>query len=94
MLSTSLGTIVTIPKTAALLEITDGQQRLATTAILLAQVRNYLKRKRKRKRNEDLIAESITNAFLTDIDRERRERVARLQLNLDDNEYSRALNRI
>jgi Protein of unknown function DUF262/Protein of unknown function (DUF1524) len=82
-----LGTIVTIPKTPDLLEITDGQQRLATTAILLAQIRNYLKRKG----NEDLIAESITNAFLTDIDRERRERVAKLQLNLDDNDYFRSL---
>jgi len=82
-----LGTIVTIPKTADLLEITDGQQRLATTAILLAQIRNYLKRKG----NEDLIAESITNSFLTDIDREKRERVAKLQLNLDDNEYFRTL---
>jgi hypothetical protein len=82
-----LGTIVTIPKTPDLLEITDGQQRLATTAILLAQIRNYLKRKG----NEELIAESITNQFLTDIDREKRERAAKLQLNLDDNEYFRAL---
>ena len=37
-----LGTIVTIPRDNGVLEVVDGQQRLATTAIFLAQVRNYL----------------------------------------------------
>src|SRR5947209_828471 len=37
-----LGTIVTIPRGIDLLEVVDGQQRLATTAILLSQIRNYL----------------------------------------------------
>jgi len=76
-----LGTVVTIPQSPDLLEIVDGQQRLATTAILLAQIRNYLKDK------EELLAESITNGFLTDIDRDKRERVTKLKLNLYDNEY-------
>jgi Protein of unknown function DUF262/Protein of unknown function (DUF1524) len=80
-----LGTIVTIPRAPDLLEVVDGQQRLATTAILLAQIRNYLKDK------ELLIAESITNGFLTDIDREKRERVAKMQLNSSDNEFFRSL---
>jgi Protein of unknown function DUF262/Protein of unknown function (DUF1524) len=80
-----LGTVVTVPKSPDMLEIIDGQQRLATTAIFLAQVRNYLAKQ------EPLIAESINNGFLTDIDRHRRERVSKLTLNLDDNEYFRIL---
>jgi hypothetical protein len=80
-----LGTVVTVPRSAELLEIIDGQQRLATTAIFLAQVRNYLNKQ------EPLIAESINNGFLTDIDRQRRERISKLTLNLDDNEYFRIL---
>ena len=80
-----LGTIVTIPRSPDLLEVVDGQQRLATVAILLAEIRNYLTD------TERLIAESIDNTFLSDIDRERREKVAKLQLNLDDNEFFRTL---
>jgi hypothetical protein len=80
-----LGTIVSIPRPPDLLEVVDGQQRLATTAILLAQIRNYLSTR------EPLIAESIDNGFLTDIDRDRRERVSKLRLNVDDNEFFRAM---
>src|SRR5438093_762511 len=80
-----LGTIVTIPRAPDLLEVVDGQQRLATTAILLSQIRNYLNGR------EPLIAESITNGFLTDIDREKRERVAKMQLNSSDNEFFRSM---
>jgi uncharacterized protein DUF262/uncharacterized protein DUF1524 len=76
-----LGTIVTIPRGHDLLEVADGQQRLATTAILLAEIRNYLQP------TEELIAESIEKEFLTDIDRDKRQRVAKLTLNLDDNEF-------
>ena len=79
-----LGTIVTIPHPDGTLEVVDGQQRLATTAILLATIRDYLKER------EDIIAESIENDFLTVVDRDRRERVPRLRLNVDDNEYFRA----
>src|SRR4051812_44949234 len=38
-----LGTIVTIPRLPDRLEVVDGQQRLATTAILLAEIRDYLR---------------------------------------------------
>lgn len=76
-----LGTIVTIPRSPEVLEVVDGQQRLATTAILLAEIRNYLKEK------DPLIAENLDNGFLTDIDRARRERVPKLQLNVLDNEF-------
>jgi hypothetical protein len=76
-----LGTIVTVRRAHDVLEVADGQQRLATTAILLAEIRNYLQP------TEELIAESIEKEFLTDIDREKRQRVAKLTLNLDDNEF-------
>jgi hypothetical protein len=78
-----LGTVVTIPRSPEVLEVVDGQQRLATVAIFLTEIRNYLQDK------ESLISESINNGFLTDIDREKRQRVAKLQLNLEDNEFFR-----
>ena len=79
-----LGTIVTIPRPNNLLEIEDGQQRLATTAIILAAIRDYLKTR------DPMIADSIDSEFLTVIDRASRARVPRLRLNLDDNDYFRA----
>ena len=76
-----LGTIVTIPHMNGALEVVDGQQRLATTAILLAAIRDYLSNK-----NEGVLVESINNEFLTGIDRTKRARVSKLRLNIDDNE--------
>ena len=78
-----VGTIVSIRRGQDVLEIVDGQQRLATTAILLTEIRQYLKDR------EPEICRSIAE-FLTTIDRERREEVPRLRLNLDDNDYFRA----
>ena len=79
-----LGTIVTIPSDGGRLEVVDGQQRLATTAIMLAEIRNYLKDK------DPMIAQSVDGEILNVIDRSTRARVPRLRLNLDDNEYFRA----
>ena len=79
-----LGTIVTIPKSSGVLEVVDGQQRLATTAIMLAEIRNYLRPL------DSIIADSIESEFLTLIDRSSRARVPRLTLNLDDNDFFRA----
>jgi len=79
-----VGTIVTIRKGDNMLEVVDGQQRLATTAILLAEIRSYLQ-----ECNEPELCQSI-HEFLFTIDRRRRERVPRLTLNLDDNDYFRA----
>ena len=76
-----LGTIVTISRSHEVLEVVDGQQRLATTAILLCEIRNYIRT------TEKLIAERIDNLFLTEIDPDRRERTNKLTLNLDDNEF-------
>ena len=79
-----LGTIVTIPRGDGRLEVVDGQQRLATTAIMLAEIRNYLTDK------DPMIARSVDGEILNVIDRNTRARVPRLRLNLDDNEYFRA----
>lgn len=80
-----LGTIVTIPKDGGYVEVVDGQQRLATTAMLLTAMRDYLKGR------EDIIVESINNEFLTGVDRVRRERIPRLKLNIDDNEFFKGI---
>ncbi len=76
-----LGTVVTIPREEGTLEVIDGQQRLATTAILLAAMRDYLK-----VRNEAVIVNSIDYEFLSGIDRDKRTYVPKLRLNIDDNE--------
>ena len=79
-----LGTIVTIPRDDGRLEVVDGQQRLATTAIMLSEIRNYLKDR------DPMIAKSIDGEILNVIDRATRAQVPRLRLNLDDNDYFRA----
>lgn len=79
-----VGTVVTIRKGEDKLEVVDGQQRLATTAILLAEIHNYLQ-----DCNETLLCRAIQD-FLFTIDLKGREEVPRLTLNLDDNDYFRA----
>ncbi|MBI1730199.1 DUF262 domain-containing protein [Candidatus Acetothermia bacterium] len=76
-----LGSIVVVPKSPQQLEVVDGQQRLATTAILLNSMREYLISIK-----EDMIAESIMR-LLSDIDTDARNYVPRLTLNTDDNEF-------
>ncbi len=79
-----LGTIVTIKGDNEVLEVVDGQQRLATTAIVLAEIRDYLKSRNR------VRADFIESEFLTSIDWDSEERVPRLRLNVDDNEYFRS----
>jgi len=81
-----LGAIVTIPGASDTLEVVDGQQRLATTAIFLAACRDYLST-----RNEQVLVESINNEFLTSIDRATRTRIPNLRLNVDDNDLFRRI---
>lgn len=80
-----LGTIVGVDKELGLLEIVDGQQRLATTVIFLCEMRNYLVPL------EKIIADSITKDFLTDIDRAKKDIVAKMKMNVSDNEYFKSL---
>jgi len=81
-----LGTVVTIPREEGTLEVVDGQQRLATTAILLAAIRDYAKQA-----GEDYMVRSIETEYLAGTDRERREDVPKLTLNVDDNELFRRI---
>ena len=81
-----LGTIVTIPRSTGLLEVVDGQQRLATTAILLSAIRRYMK-----EIGEGILEQAIYGDFLTGIDRTRRARVPRMTLNSSDHDLFRAI---
>lgn len=78
-----LGTIVTIPRRPGSLEVVDGQQRLATTAILLAAMRDALKGREADK----LIIDAIEGQFLTAIDTKARKLVPRLTLNVTDGAF-------
>jgi uncharacterized protein DUF262/uncharacterized protein DUF1524 len=77
-----LGTIVTIPHRDGMLEVVDGQQRLATAAIFLAAIRDYLKEKD----DESLLVQAIEGDFLTSIDRSKRAKLPHLKLNSSDND--------
>ena len=76
-----LGAIVLTNGNEGTLEIADGQQRLATTTILLAAIRDYFFGKNDRPMVEDL------NGFLHTFVRETREINPRLQLNITDQEF-------
>jgi uncharacterized protein with ParB-like and HNH nuclease domain len=76
-----LGTIVVSRGKRNVPEVVDGQQRLATTTILLAAIRDYFSKK------NAMMQQSIDNDFLVTIDREQEERLPKLSLNVDDNEY-------
>jgi hypothetical protein len=77
-----LGTIVLTRGDEDIPEVSDGQQRLATTTILLAAIRDYFFRANDHKR-----ADSIEQEFLKTTDLETTETVPRLRLNVDDNEF-------
>lgn len=80
-----LGSLVTIPRDGGVLEVVDGQQRLATTAIFLAAIRDYLKGRE----DDELIVQDI-DGILAAVDRAARERKSKLRLNVNDNEYFQA----
>lgn len=77
-----LGTIVLTGGGGGAWEVADGQQRLATTTILLAAIRDFL-----HERNEAMLVQWIENKFLYEIIPDEREIAPRLTLNLADNEY-------
>lgn len=79
-----LGTIVLSKGSKQIPEVVDGQQRLATCSILLAAIRDYFESV-----NETATKTSIENDFLITFDREHKESVPKLSLNIDDNEYFR-----
>lgn len=77
-----LGTVVLIQKLGEPPSIVDGQQRLATTSILLARIRDHLL-----SINRKAAADFIEESFLSNIDLQTEQRVSRLKLNLEDNEF-------
>lgn len=60
----------------------DGQQRLATTTILLAAIRDYFYLNK-----QTTLQNAIDTEYLFKIDREQVDVVPKLTLNIDDNEY-------
>ena len=78
-----LGTVVTISRDGDVLEVVDGQQRMATTTLLLVAVRDYLRALG----TEDMLVQSIEGDFLSIIDRKKREVAPRVRLNVEDNEF-------
>lgn len=77
-----LGTIVLSRTSDGKLEVVDGQQRLATTAIFLSAVRDFLWHNNQRKK-----ADTIRQDFLMTTDLATEESIPRLRLNVDDNEF-------
>lgn len=77
-----LGTIVLVQPEKGLPLIADGQQRIATTTILLCRIRDKLI-----ELNRAGSAESLDRDFLRNIDRDTEAVVPRIKLNLEDNDY-------
>lgn len=81
-----LGTIVTIVRSHHRLEVVDGQQRLATTAMLLAAIREYLQ-----DIDEKKMGQVIQGEFLSGTDHTRRGEIPRLTLSSADHDHFRAI---
>ena len=77
-----LGTIVLIGREGEAPSIVDGQQRIATITILLARIRDHL-----RSINRSSAGSYIEETFLSNIDIKSENRVPRVKLNLEDNEF-------
>jgi hypothetical protein len=80
-----LGTIVLTTNEDGNPEVCDGQQRLATTTILIAAIRDYFHSQGDTRR-----VTSVENHFLSIIDLDTTATVPRLTLNVDDNEFFRS----
>jgi hypothetical protein len=79
-----LGTIVLTPGSGGRLEVADGQQRLATTAILIAAIRDYLSAGNP---NEQEAARKYAQNFLLEFDENSGEHLPKLRLNSVDNDF-------
>src|SRR6266481_1339780 len=71
-----LGSIVVSTEHSGLLEVVDGQQRLATIAIVLAQIREYFL-----SNEEDQRAATLESDYLLKRDLRTQEQVPRMTLN-------------
>jgi Protein of unknown function DUF262/Protein of unknown function (DUF1524) len=77
-----LGTIVLIGQDGGVPEIADGQQRLATTSILIARIRDLLSDLKR-----DKSASGIDQDFLRKIDYTTEDIVPQLRLNIEDDNH-------
>lgn len=77
-----LGTVVLVQPEKGMPSISDGQQRIATTTILLCRIRDKLI-----ELNRSGSAASLDTDFLRNIDRDTEAIVPRLKLNLEDNDF-------
>jgi hypothetical protein len=77
-----LGSIVVIRTAVDRVEVNDGQQRLATSMILIAAIRDYF-----HKSGDDKSAQLTEEAYLFSTDRKSHQTKARLYLNAEDHEY-------
>lgn len=77
-----LGTVVLVQPEKGIPSISDGQQRIATTTILLCRIRDKLIAL-----NRAGSALSLDTDFLRNIDRDTEAIVPRLKLNLEDNDF-------
>ena len=77
-----LGTIVLTQGADQVPEVSDGQQRLATTSILISGIRDYFV-----KHNEAQRSRGLEQKYLFEIDEETDDTVPKLTLNVDDHEY-------
>lgn len=79
-----LGTLVTIPHSpSGTLEVVDGQQRLTTTALLLAAIRNYAAGLE----GAETLVRAIQTKNLFTVSRRANDDIPKLRLNVDDNEF-------
>jgi hypothetical protein len=79
-----LGTIVLTHSVDGKWEVADGQQRLATTAILISAIRDYLFNGSP---NEKEAASKYTQNFLLEFDEISGEHIPKLKLNSEDNDF-------
>ncbi len=79
-----LGSIVVSTERSGMLEVVDGQQRLATIAILLSGIRDYLLAN-----NENGRADTLETDYLLKRDLRTEEPIPRLSLNETDNDFFR-----
>jgi hypothetical protein len=79
-----LGTVVLTQGSEDRLEVADGQQRLATTSILIAAIRDYLEALGPAERKA---AEKYTSEYLLIYDEMSGEHTPKLQMNYEDNDF-------
>jgi Protein of unknown function DUF262/Protein of unknown function (DUF1524) len=77
-----LGAIVVVKSSGDKLEINDGQQRMATSTILIAAIRDYFLHN-----SDEKTAAIIENNHLFSTDRRTHEVLAKLHLNAEDHDY-------